>query len=509
LGVASFARALTIVECMGPRAQAPAGPLLDEVRDTLRVWRRPSENAGAASPDALLARLGYGEPAEVRRWVEQAGSPLGPALRQTLDELLPALVLSAARCREPDATLRGSLDLLLRLVGRSEAARALAQHPFAVQRIVALVGASPWLGQSLLGHPEPLDELLPDRYRPRLPGAGELRAELAAALEPARGVPAEELLAMRLFKQRRLVHILALDLDGAIDLDEVSGALSDVAELLLDTVLRRASEQLRLGAVPPMALIGYGKLGSREMSYASDTDVVFVYDPGRGVPEAELSRLARTVNQWITAPTAAGVLYQTDFRLRPYGESGLLVSSFGAFRDYQTDHARVWEHQALTRARWVAGDQTLAPAVAELRAAILGQRRDPDHLRAAVAGMRGRIFAAHGRAAGGAFDVKHSRGGIIDVEFLVQHTVLRHGADHRELVETGDNVGVLTAAARLGLLPADLAGQAAAAYRQYRLWMHAERLRGTEAVSVPMSLAAPHRAAVLALWEQILGDLTG
>jgi glutamate-ammonia-ligase adenylyltransferase len=395
-----------------------------------------------------------------------------------VEQLLPAVLLAAARCPEPEAAWPGGLDRLLRLVG-----------------------ASPWLAQSLLGHPEPLDELLPGRCRRQLPSPAQMRAELETSLAAAGEDHAALLLALRRYKHRRLVHILALDLDGVIDLDQVSGALSDVADLLLDTVLRLASARLGLGALPPMALIGYGKLGTREMSYASDTDVVFVYDPGRGLPETDLSRLARTVNQWITAPTEAGALYQTDFRLRPYGESGLLISSIAGFSDYQANHARVWEHQALTRARWVAGDPALAPFIAELRARLLRQRRDPDELQAAVTGMRQRIFAAHGR--GAEFDVKHSRGGIIDVEFLVQHTVLRHGAEHRALVETADNVGVLAAAARLGLLPSDLAAQAATAYRQYRLWMHAERLRGTETVRVEPSLAQAHRAAVLALWERV------
>jgi glutamate-ammonia-ligase adenylyltransferase len=422
-------------------------------------------------------------PAEVRRLVDlMYAAPAYAQLRgdeqRTVEELLPVLLRSAARHPEPEATVRGSLDLLLRLVQ-----------------------ASPWLAQSLLGHPDPLGELLAGRCRRQLPSPAEMRAELEATLAAAGDDHTALLLALRRYKQRRLVHILALDLDRVIDLDQVSGALSDVADLLLDTVLRRASAGLGLGAQPPMALIGYGKLGSREMSYASDTDVVFVYDPERGLPETDLSRLARTVNQWITAPTEAGALYQTDFRLRPYGESGLLISSINAFSDYQANDARIWEHQALTRARWVAGDPALAPVIAELRARLLRQPRAPDQLQAAVTGMRQRIFAAHGR--GAEFDVKHSRGGIIDVEFLVQHTVLRHGADHRELVETSDNVGVLAVAARLGLLPSDLAARAATAYRQYRLWMHAERLRGTETVRVDPALAEPHRAAVLALWEGV------
>lgn len=468
----------------------------------------------------LIAELGYAAPQEVERWLtmvvrsppaatapEAAAdvpSPLAPVLRPT--------VAAAAACRHPDRTLRLGLNLLEGLVERGDSLQRLAADPAAVHRLVALLGASPWLGELLVADPRLVDDFLPDRpegHPQQQPAVGS-RADLAAALDHCDGDEEAELLALRAFKHRGVLNILAADLAGRLDLDGVSGALTDLAELLLGTVLARVGRRLGLGDDPaalPLGIVGYGKLGSREMSYASDTDIVFLYEPGCGVPEAELARFARTVNHWITASTAAGSLYATDFRLRPYGDGGNLVSSFDSFRDYQTHQAWTWEHQALTRARWLAGDARLGAAFPALRAATLQRPRDPGRLRDDILGMRARIQAAHGRGLpAGAFDVKHSRGAIIDLEFAVQYTVLRHAAQHPALLESTVSQVILATAAGRALVHPELAAGAARAYHQYRLWMHAERLQGNEHIRVAEAVADPHRRAVLALWQHALDD---
>jgi len=338
----------------------------------------------------------------------------------------------------------------------------------------------------------------------RLPDRAALRLFAEGALAGAADEEAE-LVALRRWKRERVLHILALDLEGALTLDEVSVALSEVADVLLGLVLSRVSARLGLGPESPVGVIGYGKLGSREMSYASDTDIVFVYDSAGSAPDLALERLARTANRWLTAHTAAGVLYETDFRLRPYGSGGLLITPFSGFREYQREHAWVWEHQALHRARWICGAAPLAHAFADLRQEIVARRRDPRRLRTEVLAMRQRIWAASQPPAD-LFDVKHSRGGIIDVEFLVQHLVLRHAADRPELARVNDNAGVLACAAEAGLVPVDLAAAVTAAYRRYRQWMHHERLRGNERIRVSLAEAEPHRAAVLTLWQEAFAE---
>jgi glutamate-ammonia-ligase adenylyltransferase len=336
-----------------------------------------------------------------------------------------------------------------------------------------------------------------------LPDLTTLRRLAAQALAGATDEESE-LIALRRWKRERVLHILALDLEGALELDEVSAALSALGDVLLELVLSRLSERLGLGAASPVGVIAYGKLGSREMSYASDTDIVFVYDAAAGAPDTELQRLARTANRWLTAHTAAGTLYQTDFRLRPYGDGGPLISPLSGFRSYQREQARVWEHQALVRARWITGARPLACAFEDLRQEIVRRRRDPARLRAEILARRERIWAASTPPAE-RFDVKHSRGGIIDIEFLVQHLVLRHAADHPALAAVHDTAGALARGMEAGLLPVELAGAVAAAYQRYRQWMHQERLRGNELVRVAPADAEPHRQAVLALWRETLG----
>jgi glutamate-ammonia-ligase adenylyltransferase len=345
---------------------------------------------------------------------------------------------------------------------------------------------------------------LAEHYLCQLPDGAALLASLHELLNNCGPHEADQMIALRNFKHSHVLHIVSLDLEGLLSLEEVSKALSQLADLLLECVLERVSKRMGLGTKPPLGIIGYGKLGSREMTYASDTDIVFLYDEKADIPEAKLTRLARCVNQWLTEPTTAGVLYATDFRLRPYGESGLLITSTAAFREYQRRHAWIWEHQALTRARWIAGESTLGEQFQCIRHEMLVRERDPQQLCAEVLAMRDRISEAH-QESGDTFNVKRSRGGIIDVEFAVQHLVLRHAAEHPELVSYTDNESVLSAAARLGLIPATLAAAANEAFRQYRKWMHSERLRGNEVILLTAQKALAYREAVCALWQHVFG----
>ena len=431
---------------------------------------------------------------------EPAYEKLSKPERNRLENLLPDLLAAAASCTDPDATLRGCLNLVERLQRWPGYLAVLVAHPGVLRRVVGLIGASPWLGQFLLSHPELVDELLAEHYLCRLPTREALSSELQDVLDACGDDDISQMLALRNFKHSHVLHILSLDLEGLLTLDQVSVALSELADVILNAVLTRVSRRLGLGDEPPIGIIGYGKLGSREMSYASDTDIVFIYDDETEVAESKLARLARTVNQWLTEPTTAGIVYATDFRLRPYGSSGLLVTSLPAFKAYQLERAWVWEHQALTRARWIAGSGRLGTAFEAIRRQVLLKHRDSDTLRAEVLAMRERISASH-TSQGDEFNVKHSRGGIIDVEFAVQHLVLRHALEWPELVGHTDNASLLAAGARRGLLPERLANAATAAFRQYRFWMHRERLRGNETVTASSEEARVHRSAVLALWD--------
>jgi len=198
------------------------------------------------------------------------------------------------------------------------------------------------------------------------------------------------------------------------------------------------------------------------------------------------------------------MLFETDLRLRPSGEAGLLVSSVEAFAKYQEESAWVWEHQALTRARACAGDAQVGTAFEDIRKRILVRPRDAAGLAKQVLAMRERMHAAHPNPSG-LFDVKHDSGGMIDLEFVVQTLVLAHAARHAELTGNPGNIALLGIAAKLGLIPEELAARCRDAYREFRRIQHALRLSGAAVARVPLDRVAPQAGAVRALWEKVFG----
>jgi [glutamine synthetase] adenylyltransferase / [glutamine synthetase]-adenylyl-L-tyrosine phosphorylase len=446
------------------------------------------------------------------QWRAQPGyARLSEDERARLEALVPVIVESAGKTATPAATLVVALDLVLRMAAWPRYLHTFANHTGAITRLVALVGASPWLGQLLLARPALADELLPGRNSDRPPDRATLARSLQETLRRCADDEPGLMIALCNFKHSVILQVLALDLEGALTLDQVSAALSDLADVLLSAILSRVSERLGHGSVSPVGIVAYGKLGSREMSYASDTDIVFLHEDAPAECEPAFTRLASTVNRWLTTATAAGTLYETDFRLRPYGTHGLLTSSLSGFGSYQETAAWTWEHQALTRARFVAGDPRVGQRFAQLRRQILARPRQATVLHTDVLAMRQRIAESRRKHAPGAglFDVKHSRGGIIDVEFAVQYSILARAAAHPQLLEAPDNATALAICAELGLVSPDLAQAATQAFRSYRLWMHRERLRGNEVVLVPAAQAESHRTAVLSLWQHVFGTQPG
>jgi glutamate-ammonia-ligase adenylyltransferase len=276
---------------------------------------------------------------------------------------------------------------------------------------------------------------------------------------------------------------------------------------VLDAALRRCWALLRPDAQalsPRFAIVGYGKLGGKELGYASDLDLVFLYDdPDESAPE-RYARLAHRLNTWLTATTAAGQLYETDLRLRPDGASGLVVSSLAAFRRYQREQAWTWEHQALTRARFVAGDAGIGAAFEAEREAILRLPRDPLRLRHDVVEMRRKMHAGHPNRTAH-FDLKHDRGGMVDVEFTVQYLVLRYSNEYPLLTANSGNIALLVRAGEIGLVSPALAATVADAYRAYRRLQHQLRLQGAASARVDPAPHTAERTAVCELWAEVFG----
>jgi glutamate-ammonia-ligase adenylyltransferase len=394
--------------------------------------------------------------------------------------------------------------------GRSAYLALLLEHPPVIPRLTHLMSASAWAADYLTRHPILLDELLDSRSLLAEPDWTEWRRELDAQLAAGAGDAERQMDALRHFQHAQAFRLLAQDVDGRLTVERLTDHLSALADIVLAATLAECWRHLRGAQAPPprFAIVGYGKLGGKELGYASDLDLVFLYDAS-DEEEAEgaqvlYSRLAQRVNTWLTSMTAAGRLYETDLRLRPDGASGLLVSRLRAFREYERTHAWTWEHQALTRARFVAGDTGIGAAFEAEREAILSQPRDLPPLREAVIDMRRRMHAGHPNRSA-RFDLKHDPGGMVDVEFTVQYLVLAHSGAHEELLHNSGNIALLLTAVRLGLLPQELAQDAADAYREYRRLQHRVRLQGAAQARVDPVPLAEHRDAVQALWRAVFG----
>jgi glutamate-ammonia-ligase adenylyltransferase len=458
------------------------------------------EDAGFADPATLLAQL-----ARVRNSARYLQLPSGS--RRRFDTLLPQLLRVAAQTAQPQEVFLRLLVLLEAISGRSAYLALLVEHPPVLPRLAHLLSASAWAAEYLTRHPILLDELLDSGALLSEPGVNDWRAELAAQLAAHSDDPERQIDALRHFQQAQTFRLLAQDLDGRLTIERLADHLSALADIVLDATLKLCWSQIqgRDARAPKFAIIGYGKLGGKELGYASDLDLVFLYDdPDEAAPQ-RYARLGQRLNTAVTSMTGAGRLYDTDLRLRPDGASGLLVSSLAAFRNYQRGHAWTWEHQALTRARFVAGDAAIGAAFEVEREAILRLPRDLTTLRTDVMAMRQRMYAAHPNR-GALFDLKHDRGGMVDIEFAVQFLVLAHAHVERELTRNVGNIALLGMCAQLGLVPSAIALAAAEAYREYRRLQHQVRLQGAREARVDADAQAQRREVVAALCSAVFGS---
>jgi len=309
---------------------------------------------------------------------------------------------------------------------------------------------------------------------------------------------------LRHFKQSETFRLLAQDLSGMWSVEKLSDQLSYLADLLLEQTLEMvwAGTPRKHREQPAFSVIAYGKLGGKELGYASDLDIVFLYDDAHPDAQDVYSRLGKRMNTWLGTLTSAGMLYEIDMRLRPDGASGLLVSSVEAFEDYQRKHAWTWEHQALSRARYSCGDAAVGAKFDVIRETILRLPRDTEKLRTEVLEMREKMHAGHPNPTA-LFDLKHDSGGLVDVEFAVQYLVLAHAHDHAELTANIGNIALLKRCAELGLLQTDTAHAAADAYRELRRMQHQAKLQGDEAARIDADLVPGHGEAVKRLCQEV------
>ena len=491
------------------------------------LWQDDLEPAEVA---ATLSGMGYRAPEQLtERLRELRGSArvkrMASSGQSRLSQLIPRALEVAAALQDPDAAIARLLDIVVSIGRRESYLALLLEYPPVLQRLGELASASPWASNYLALHPILLDELIDARTLHSPPSWPRLIAELRDHLDSHAGNVERQLDILRHFKHAQVFRIVAQDLAGDLPLEGVSDRLSELADVVLAEALDRCWKHLNASqpSVPAarFCIIGYGKLGGKEMGYGSDLDIAFVFDdtaqaddggaagastPATAVPAESYARLALRLNSWLTSMTSAGVLYATDLRLRPDGESGLLAPSMTAFEQYQLEKAWVWEHQALTRARFVAGDPTLGARFEGLREDILRKPRDIERLRSEIIDMRRRMRESKkGDQPVGTFDIKQGFGGLVDLEFIVQFLVLAHSARVPELTGNMGNIALLQVAASRGLVDLTLAHDAQVAYRTLRRTQHAMQLAGHDPARAPIDGLDRHATVIAALWQAVIG----
>ncbi len=402
-------------------------------------------------------------------------------------------------------------DWIEPLLRRESYLALLLERPNVHERLLRLLGAARWPARYLLLHPGVIDELASVQMLDERFSAADFEQELDHRCASLKGTGEDDdeslLNLLRRAHHAEVFRTLARDLEGRLTVEEVADDLTSLAEAVLRITTRWCWARLknRHCETPRFAIIAYGKLGGKELGYGSDLDIVFVYDDEDDQASEVYSALVRKLINWLTVKTGEGDLYEIDTALRPNGNSGLLVTSFKAYANYQqqrgSNTAWTWEHQAMTRARFILGDDILREQFDAIRKAVITAPRDALALRAEIVTMRDRVRAAH-PVKGDHFDVKHSTGGMIDAEFVMQYLVLLHSAVHPELLDNAGNIALLERAEVLDLLPAGVGHEAAGAYRELRRIQHRARLN-EEPTQVGPSELQSQRAAVLALWHTV------
>jgi glutamate-ammonia-ligase adenylyltransferase len=297
--------------------------------------------------------------------------------------------------------------------------------------------------------------------------------------------------------------------EGRITVEQVADDLSALADSLLKITSRWVWQNFkqRHRDAPQFAILAYGKLGGKELGYGSDLDIVFVYEDTHERAGEIYAAYVRKLINWLTVKTGDGDLYEIDTALRPNGSSGLLVSTFDAYADYQGQRgdntAWTWEHQAMTRARFCLGATELKTRFDRVRAQVINANRDVAALRQEIVAMRDKMRSAH-PVKPHLFDVKHSAGGMVDVEFAVQFLVLAHAQQHPSLLANVGNIALLLNAEREGLLAPGVGEAAGSAYRELRRVQHRARL-DEQPTQVPEAELEKECAAIQSLWRAVFG----
>ncbi len=486
---------------------------------------------GVADEQELLENLGdYGFRHPKASLAELQDFKNAPSIRRlsskgagVLNRLMPQLIDALQNLVNPDETLKRILDLFAAVAGRTVYLSLLAENPQGLAQLIKLSAASPWICEHLAQYPILFDELLDadSLYVPLK--KSDLNAQLTVLLDSIDSQDLERLMiVLRQFKQQQVLRVAAADIMGVLPLMVVSDYLTYIAESIVEQVLDRAWLILvdKHGYPPDcqgqpkgFGVVGFGKLGGIELGYGSDLDMVFLsdYTDANAMTDGEkpistaqfYGRLGLKVRHILDTKLLSGVLYEVDMRLRPSGDSGLLVAPISSYENYLTNQAWTWEHQALVRARFIAGDEHLKTGYEAIRHRVLSLPRDKAQLKIEVREMREKMRTALATKESNKFDLKQSKGGIADIEFMVQYSILAEAAAHPSLTTYTDNVRLLEGLAAHNIISLQTANTLKAAYCAYRDMGHKQVLQGDTAI-IDESEVADLRVRVEQIWQTIM-----
>jgi len=479
---------------------------------------KPCQTAAASERPELEAVLDLFQGEARARLAHWQDSPKVKSLRDDARGRLMRLLQRTAQWLqegrvEEDAVVRMA-DWMEPLMRRESYLAMMLERPAVHERLLRLLGAAKWPARYLVQHPGVIDELANGTVLQQRFVAQDFESELQArraALKRTLEDDEENLLnLLRRAHHAEVFRTLARDVEGRLTVEQVADDLSAMA----DAVLRITAEwcwsclKNRHRDAPLFGIVAYGKLGGKELGYGSDLDIVFVYEDADERAQEVYAAFVRKLINWFTVKTAEGDLFEIDTALRPNGSSGLLVTTFSAFEDYQqqrgSNTAWTWEHQAMTRARFVMGNDAMASRFDQVRRAVISAHRDETSLTSEIVTMRNRVRAAH-TIKPDLFDVKHSPGGMVDAEFAVQYLVLMRASAHPEMADNVGNIALLQRAEAAGLLSKGVGLKASAAYRELRRVQHKARLNEAP-TQVPHADLQEEKKAILTLWSAVFPE---
>jgi glutamate-ammonia-ligase adenylyltransferase len=491
----------------------------------LGIWRGQVVEESAQE---ALRKVGFDNPVAALKKLEEfrdsrSCRSMEARGQQRMEQLIPLLLEAIGGAENSGVALERVLPLLEAIARRTAYIALLVESPIALSQLVQLSSISPWIASRLTQAPLLLDELLDPRslYTPLR--RDDLEEQLDTQLSAVDPEDIEQQMErLRQFVQSSMLRVAAADITEVIPLMVVSDYLTEIAEVATARVLEQSWGHLTARHGSPtgipgegtgFAVIAYGKLGGIELGYGSDLDLVFLHgnQDAYAMTDGEKSaandvfyvRLGQRMIHMFTTRTPAGVLYDVDMRLRPSGNSGMLVASLMSFEQYQRERAWTWEHQALLRARPIAGDPLVAERFQQVRREVLSREREPEKLRNEVRDMREKMRDSLDGSKGDEFDLKQGRGGIADIEFMVQYLVLRWAHSFPDLLDWTDNIRLLEGLARNGILKRETEQLLADAYRAFRAVNHRNALAELPSLVTGEELAA-ERAAVRELWRSMM-----